>query len=260
MLLAIDIGNTNITLGVFQGESLKATWRLATEPRTQPDEYGLTLNLMLPTKGIALDAIEAVAMCSVVPPLMPVFEEVCRGYLHLEPLVVGAGTKTGVRVLYENPRDVGTDRIVDTVGAYHLYGGPTIVVDFGTATVFDAISRDGDYLGGAIAPGLNLASETLYLSTSQLRRVELVRPKAAIGKNTVSALQSGLIFGYVSLVEGMVRRFREELDGEAKVVATGGQAHLIARETPLIDVVNPDLTLIGLRLVHEMNRTPQEGG
>ena len=254
MLLTLDIGNTNTTLGVFHDAELKATWRLATDPRRMPDEYGLLLNNLLPLKGVHLSDISDVALCSVVPPLIPVFEEVCQTYFKTVPLVVGAGVKTGVRILYDNPRDVGADRVVDAVAAYQLYGGPIIIVDFGTATVFDAVSQEGDYLGGAIAPGLNMAAEALFLNTSQLRRVEMVHPNSAIGKNTVASMQSGLVLGYAGLVEGMVRRFKAEFDDQAKVVATGGLAHLMAQEVSVFDVVNPDLTLVGLRLIYEMNQ------
>lgn len=254
MLLALDIGNTTVTLGAFQGEELRATWRLATDMRRTPDEYGATLLALLPPKGVVAQEVRAVIICSVVPPLTPVFEELARSSFHVTPLVVGAGTKTGVRILYDNPRDVGADRVVDAVAGYRLYGGPLIIVDFGTATVFDAVTKEGDYLGGAIAPGVNLTAEALFLGTSQLRRVELAAPKAAIGKNTVTALQSGLLFGHVAMVEGMVRRFRDELGPEARVIATGGLASLIAQETRVFHAVNPDLTLIGLRMIYDMNR------
>jgi type III pantothenate kinase len=258
MLLAIDIGNTNVTLGVFAGERLVATARVATEPGRMADEYGLTLSQILPAKGVAVDQIDAVAMCSVVPPLTPTFVGLCTEFFGVEPLVVGAGVRTGVRVLYDNQRDVGADRIADAAAAFHLYGGPAIVVDFGTATVFDAISAEGDYIGGAIAPGITVAADSLFHSTSQLRRVELVRPEAAIGKNTVHSLQSGLVLGYSELVKGMVRRFADELGASPdkkspKVIATGGLAELIQAETGVFDVVDPDLTLTGLRIIHDLN-------
>ena len=193
-------------------------------------------------------------MCSVVPPLTGVFTDVAQALFGADPLIVSAGTKTGVRILYDNPRDVGADRVVDAAAAYHLYGGPTIVVDFGTATVFDAISTDGSYLGGAIAPGLNVAAESLYLNTAQLRRIEMVAPATVIGKNTVHAMQSGFVYGYVGLVEAMVQRFKEEMEApEATVVATGGLAELIAKETVAIQIVNQELTLRGLCLVHALN-------
>ncbi len=259
MLLTIDIGNTNVTLGVFDGERLVATARVATEPGRMADEYGLTLSQILPAKGVAVEQMDAVAMCSVVPTLTPTFSQLCADHFGVEPLVVGAGVRTGVRVLYDNPRDVGSDRIADAVAAFHLHGGPVIVVDFGTATVFDAISAEGDYVGGSIAPGIMVAADSLFHSTSQLRRVELVRLDNAIGKNTVHSLQSGLVLGYAELVKGMVRRFKEELRGEApgnkaRVVATGGLAELIQAETGVFDEVDPDLTLTGLRIIHELNQ------
>ncbi len=218
MLLALDIGNTNISIGVFRDGHLEATWRMATDTQRMADEYGLFLNDLLPLKGVSPKEIKKVALCSVVPPLTPVFEELCRAYLHVEPLVVGVGVKTGIRILYDNPKDVGTDRVADAVAALHLYGGPVIIVDFGTATVFDAISQKGDYLGGAIAPGLNIASDALFYNTSMLRRVELAAPPQAVGKNTVHSLQSGLVLGYAGLVEGMVARFKRELELDAKDV------------------------------------------
>ena len=254
MLLAIDIGNTNINLGVFDRQCLKATWRIATDPRRLTDEYALLLSSVLELKGFTREHITGACLCSVVPPLTPTFEGVCEEYFKVSPLTVTAGVKTGVRILYDSPRDVGADRIVDAVAAFRLYGGPVIIVDFGTGTVFDAVSPQGDYLGGAIAPGINAAAEALFLGTSQLRRVELTPPSTAIGRNTVASLQSGLLLGYVGLVEGMVARFKNEMDPGARVVATGGLANVIAKETDVFDTINQDLTLIGLRMVYEMNR------
>lgn len=258
MLLAIDVGNTNITLGVFQGERLEATSRIATDPRKMSDEYALFFSNMLPLKGIPREVITDVVMCSVVPPLTPVLEELCEDYFKTTPLVVTVGVKTGVRILYDNPRDVGTDRVVDAVAALRLYGGPVIVVDFGTATVFDAITGDGHYLGGAIAPGIIIAAEALFQNTSQLRRVQLAHPPSPIGKNTIHSMQSGLVLGYTDMVEGMVRRFKQEMGDNAKVIATGGLAGLIAQETNVFNAVNLDLTLIGLRLIYEMNTSVKE--
>ena len=254
MLLAIDIGNTNLTMGVFDGKRLKSTWRVATDQRRLADEYGLLVSSILPLKGVNPESITGACLCSVAPTLTPTFEEMCSSYFNVSPLTVSAGIKTGVRILYDNPRDVGADRIVDAVAALHLYGGPVIVVDFGTATVFDAISADGEYMGGAIAPGINVSAEALFLSTSQLRRVELTAPKSAIGRNTVASLQSGLLLGHVGLVEGMVARFKREMGENAQVVATGGLAGVIAKETKVFDVINPDLTLMGLRIIYENNR------
>lgn len=254
MLLAIDIGNTNITLGVFDGDALSATWRLSTERSKTSDEYSATLMQMLQLRDMAAQQIDAVALCSVVPPLTPTFVDLCKTHFGVEPLVVGAGTKTGVRILYDNPRDVGEDRIVDAAAALRLYGGPVIVVDIGTATVFDAVTANGDYLGGAIAPGMVIASDALFSSTSQLRRVELVAPATAIGRNTIHAIQSGVVLGYSDLVRGMVARFDAELGGGAKVVATGGLAHILEAEAGVFDEINPDLTLMGLMLIQGMAR------
>ena len=258
MLLAIDVGNTNVTLGVFDGQDLKSTWRVATDPRRLADEYGLLISSILPLKGVSTHDITGVCLCSVAPTLTSVFEEMCKSYFNVVPLVVSTGVKTGVPILYDNPRDVGADRIADAVAALQLYGGPTIVVDFGTGTVFDAISKDGEYLGGAIAPGINVAAEALFLNTSQLRRVDLTAPKSAIGRSTVASLQSGLVLGYVGLVEGMVGRFKAEVGEQAWVVATGGLAEIMAKETKVFDAINPDLTLIGLRAIYDLNHGPSE--
>ncbi len=254
MLLAIDIGNTNITAGVFDDDRLRATWRIATDVHRTGDEYAVLFLNWLPREGLSPTDITDAVMCSGVPPLISTFNEMCRRYFGIVPLAVEAGIKTGVRILYENPREVGADRVVDAVAAHRLYGGPVIVVDFGTATVFDAISREGDYLGGAIAPGIGIAADALFEKTAKLPRIELVRPKHAIGRNTVQSMQSGLVFGYVGLIEGLVARFRQELGGTARVVATGGLAEVIAKETAVVDVVDPNLTLVGLRLIHELNR------
>ena len=254
VLLCIDIGNSLVTIGVFERDRLGATFRVATDSRRLSDEYGLALTNLLHLKGVKPSQIEAVCLCSVVPPLTPVFEEVCHTSFGLKPLTVSAGVRTGLRIQYDNPRDVGADRIADAVAAKELYSAPLVVVDFGTATVFDAISRDGVYLGGAIAPGINAAAEGLYLSTSQLRRVELSAPKSAIGQNTTAALQSGLVLGYADLVTGMVKRFKDELGQDASVIGTGGLAEIISREAEIFDEINLDLTLFGLRLIYEMNQ------
>jgi type III pantothenate kinase len=253
MLLAIDVGNTNITMGVFRGENLVATWRLATDSRKLPDEYALLIRSLLPLKDVDTHDIDSISLCSVVPHLTQVFLELGHTYFGVSPLIVGTGIRTGVRILYESPRDVGADRVVDAVAAFTLYGGPVIVVDFGTATVLDAVSRDGDYLGGAIASGINLTAEALFERTSQLRRVELVPPKKAIGRNTAASIQSGILFGHVGMVEAMVYRFKMEIGEDTKVVATGGMAPLIQKETSIFDFVNPDLTLVGLRLIYDLN-------
>ena len=239
MLLAIDIGNTNLTLGLYKDQQLGPRWRLATVHDRMPDEYGLQFVGLLNHVGFDARNLHGICIASVVPPLTGKVIEACRQYLGKDPLVVDAGVKTGVRIRYEDPRAVGADRIVDAAAVHRLYGGPACVVDFGTATTFDAISSEGDYLGGAIAPGIGIASEALFIRTAKLPRVDLQRPPAAIGRNTVHAMQSGLLFGYVSLTEGMVARFRQELGPEMKVIGTGGLAEVMARETSVLQVIAP---------------------
>jgi len=255
MLLVIDIGNTDITLGVFEDDDLRATWRMATGIHRLTDEYAVLLLNLLQNRGIQTSDIKNVALCSVVPPLTVTFQQLFQRYFDISPLVIAAGVKTGVRILMDNPREVGADRIVNAAAAHHLYKGPVIIADLGTATTFDTVSREGDYLGGAIAPGIGTAVEALFLRAAKLPRVELIPPKRAIGTDSVTAMQSGIIFGYVGLVEGLVTRIQKELDEKAMVVATGGFAEIIAKETSVIDTVNPDLTLIGLRLIHHMNQS-----
>ena len=254
MLLAVDIGNTDTTLGVFENEELRATWHMATVIHRMADEYAALLLNLLYHQGLDKADIKEVALCSVVPPLIATFEELFQRYFHISPLVVGAGVKTGVRIRMDNPREVGADRIVNAAAAHHLYSGPIIIADLGTATTFDTVSKEGDYLGGAIAPGINTAAEALFTQAAMLPRVELIHPNQAIGTNTIAAMQSGIVFGYVGLVEGIVARIQQELGEKAKVVATGGYAELIARETAVINEVNPDLTLVGLRLIYLMNK------
>jgi type III pantothenate kinase len=254
MLLAVDIGNTNVTLGVFEGEELRATWRVSTDSLRTADEYGVQMVKLLQEGDIERGAIEGVCYASVVPPLVAVFESVFRRYLDEVPVLrVSAGVKTGLRVRYEDPREVGADRIVDAVAALKLHAPPLIVVDLGTAIVFDAISREGDYVGGAIAPGISVAADALAQKAAMLRHVDLRPPKHAVGNNTTAAMQSGILFGYAELIEGMLRRFKAELGEDAWVVATGGWAPVMAQITHAFDRVDEDLTLHGLRLVHEMN-------
>jgi type III pantothenate kinase len=256
MFLAIDVGNTNVTLGLFEGESIRATWRLATDIDRLADEYGSLVLSLVQHSGLSVNEVKESAMTCVVPELEPVFLTVCRRYFGVSPLVVGVGTRTGLKVLYDTPRDVGADRVVDAVAAIRNYGPPPlIIVDIGTATVFDAVNADGDYLGGAIAPGPGIAFEALIQRAAKLYRVEFSRPESAIGRNTIAALQSGMIFGYVGLVEGIVARMKAELGGQAKVIATGGYAPIIAGETNIIGAVDADLTLKGLRIVFDMNRS-----
>ncbi len=259
LLLAIDIGNTNVTVGVFDGDDLRATFRMSTDARKMPDEYAITVNHLLPLQGVSSADVDAAAICSVVPPLTPSFVHLSKSYFGIQPLEVGAGTRTGVRVRYDPPRDVGADRVVDAAAAFQMYGGPVIVVDIGTATVLDAVTADGDYLGGAIAPGISIAADSLFHATAMLRRVELAAPPSAIGRNTVHALQSGLVFGYSELVKGMVGRFKRELGERAKVVATGGLANVVADEAAVFDAIDPNLTLTGLRIVYDMNADRHRG-
>lgn len=255
MLLAIDIGNTNITFGVFEDDKLRANWRIYTRINEMADEYAIMLLNLLNHEGLEVPGIKEVAMSCVVPPLRTTFMELSRKYFNVSPLVVGPGIKTGISIRMDNPREVGSDRIANAAAANNLYSKPVIVVAMGTATAFDTVSKEGEYIGGAVAPGIAIAAEALFTRTAALPRVELVRPKHAIGTNTIAAIQSGLIFGYAGLIEGIVARIQDELGEKATVIATGGYAQLIANETAVIDEVNPDLTLIGLRLIYQMNKT-----
>lgn len=254
MLLAVVIGNTNLKMGVFNGKELVANWRMYTDIHHMPDEYASILMNLLRNSKMEFKNITDVAIASVVPPLTGVFQELSQRYMKCTALVVEAGLKTGFKVRMDNPREVGADRIANAAAGKHLYGGPLIIVDFGTATTFDTLSAEGDYVGGAIAPGIVVASEALVTRTAMLQRVGISRPKKAIGTNTIAAMQSGIVYGWVGLVEGIVGRIQKELGAKAKVIATGGNAEIIARETSVIDQVNPELTLVGLRLIWEMNR------
>jgi type III pantothenate kinase len=254
MLLALDIANTNIKIGMFQEEKLQANWRIATSVQRTADEYAVMLLNLLRENGIDVSDITKGAMSCVVPPLLTTFNEMFQKYFNIHPLVVGPGVKTGVRIRMDNPREVGADLIANAAAALHMYKLPVIVVALGTATAFATVSKEGDYLGGVIAPGIGISSEALYTRTAALPRVELARPKSAIGPNTVAAMQSGIIFGYAGLVDGIVTRIQEELGERATVVATGGYASIIAQEAKTIDEVNPDLTLIGIKTIHDMNR------
>jgi type III pantothenate kinase len=254
MLLAIDVGNTNIVLGLYDGTKLGAHWRLATDHARMPDEYGLQFLGLLEHAGSGPDALTGIALASVVPPLTARVVQACREYMGKDPLVIDAGVKTGIKIRYEDPRAVGADRVCDAVAVVQLYGGPACVVDFGTATTFNAITREGEYLGGAITAGLYLAAEALFTRAAKLQRIDLQKPPALIGRNTTHAMQSGLLYGHVSMVEGMVHRFRAELGPDMKVIATGGLAEIIAQETNVVDIIAPWLTLEGLRLIWELNR------
>ena len=254
MLLTIDIGNTNIVLGVFRGEELIAHFRVMTQPERTADEYGVLALSLLREADLDPGGVEGIAMASVVPPLTPVLAECLRARFRREPLLIEPGIKTGMPILYENPHEVGADRIVNGVAAFARYGGPAVVIDFGTATTFDTITAKGEYLGGVIAPGLGVSAEALFARAARLPRVDIRRPAKVIGRNTVSSMQSGLYYGYAGLVEGIVRRLLAEIGTEAKVIATGGLASVFESEFPFVGVFDPDLTLHGLRLIYEKNQ------
>lgn len=253
MLLAVDIGNTTIEVGVFRGKELYKHWKIKSEREKTCDEYKITLVNLFFLSKIEVRKVNSVILSSVVPPLTPVFKDLSRAVFHANPLVVGPGLKTGMPILYENPQDVGADRIAASVAAQEKYGGPAIVVDFGTATTFDAISDKGEYLGGAIAPGIQIAAEALYLKTAKLPRIEIAKSKRAIGRTTVASMQSGLYFGYIGLVANIVKAIQEELGGECTVVGTGGLSSLICSEIDIFSHQAPFLVLDGLRIIHERN-------
>jgi len=261
-LLAIDLGNTNVSLGLFDlgsaPPSLSHHWRLATHREQTSDEAAVVMHALFAQAELAPAQVGHVIVSCVVPPLLPIWERVCQKLFSVSPIVVGPGIRTGMPVRYDNPREVGADRIVNAVAAHELLGGPVIAVDFGTATTFDCVSARGEYLGGAIFPGMHISMEALFERTSMLHRVEIARPAAAIGRTTTAALQSGLLFGYAGMVDAMVARIRKELGREARVVATGGLAHRVADESRTIERVEPFLTLEGLRILFEKNR-PERG-
>jgi type III pantothenate kinase len=256
MLLAVDIGNSQITLGVYQGEDLRCHGRLSTRPEASADEYGILLRGLLATHGADLEAVDAMILSCVVPALQTVFEEVARRYLHLKPILVGPHLQTGLTLRIDHPEELGADRLVNAVAAYHRYGGPVIVVDLGTATTFCIISADGEYLGGAIAAGLEITADALFQRTAKLPRVPLDRPPSAVGTNTLRAMQAGLVLGHAAMIEGLLRRIVAELTPAAagpRVIATGGLAELLAPEIEGIDEVRPFLTLEGLKLLYDRN-------
>jgi type III pantothenate kinase len=262
MLLALDIGNTNIVVGVFDAERLLHSWRLSTQPQRTADEMGMWLVQLFHHGGLQTGQVDAVVTASVVPTLTRPTVEMSTRYFGREPLVIDGSTNTGMPVLYDAPAEVGADRIVNGVAAYERYGRSAtgspralVVVDFGTATTFDAITARGEYLGGVICPGVNISADALFQRAARLPRVEVRKPAAVIGRTTVGSMQSGLFYGYVGLVEGIVHRMRRELGGEVACVATGGLAEMIAPETPVIDAVDRDLTLHGLRMIWARNET-----
>jgi type III pantothenate kinase len=259
MILVMDVGNTNIVFGVFEGKKLLSHWRLATDRDKTSDEYGIFFTGCLRNEGIDPLKIEAVMVASVVPPVMYSLEHAIRKYFNKEPILVEPGIKTGINIRTENPREVGSDRIVNAVAGYEIYGGPLIIVDFGTATTFCAVSLKGDYLGGVICPGIKISAEALFQKTAKLPRIELAKPAAVIGRNTVNSMQSGIFYGYVGQVDYIVRRIKKEMkEDNIKVIATGGLARFIAGESETIDEINSMLTLEGLRILYDKNLQEQD--
>ncbi|ACJ32447.1 Pantothenate kinase type III [Anoxybacillus flavithermus WK1] len=254
MIFVLDVGNTNTVLGVYDGDELKFHWRIETSRSKTEDEYGMIVKMLLQDVGLRFSDIDGIIISSVVPPIMFALERMCTKYFHIKPLIVGPGIKTGLNIKYDNPKEVGADRIVNAVAGIHLYGAPLIIVDFGTATTYCYINEHKQYMGGAIAPGITISTEALYSRAAKLPRIEIARPDDIIGKNTVSAMQAGILYGYVGQVEGIVSRMKEKSAVPPKVIATGGLASLIAHESNIIDIVDPFLTLKGLQLLYERNK------
>lgn len=254
MILVLDVGNTNIVLGVYREKELVAHWRTSTDRQKTADEYGVLIKNLFSYSHVKSAEIKAVVISSVVPPLNPTLERMTRQYFQVEPLLINPGIKTGMPIKYENPREVGADRIVNAVAAIEEYGGPLIIIDFGTATTFCAISADNEYLGGAILPGIGISAEALFQRAAKLPRIELSKPRTVIGRNTVSSMQSGIIYGYVGAVDYLVERISREMNTKPFVLATGGFAEIIASESSAIDKVDSFLTLKGLRILYEKNK------
>jgi type III pantothenate kinase len=255
-ILVVDVGNTNIVLGIYEGDTLAHSWRLATARDRTADEYGVLAQQL--TVGIP-KPLDGAIVSSVVPPLNSAIEFMVRKYFEVTPLFVEAGVKTGIAVAVDNPLEVGADRIVNSVAAYEKHGGPLIIVDFGTATTFDVVTKDGKYVGGVIAPGINISAEALFARASRLPRVDIRRPPAVIGTNTVVNMQSGLYFGYLGLVDGIITRMKREVPDVKRVIATGGLASLFADDSETIEEVDPDLTLRGLKIIWDRNRPGKRG-
>jgi type III pantothenate kinase len=255
VILVLDAGNTNIVLGVFDNDKMITNWRISTDKHKSSDEYGMLINQLFEHNGLRMRGLEAVVMSSVVPPIMHSLQRAVNKYCGIDPLVVGPGVKTGIDIKYDNPKEVGSDRIVNAVAAIHKYGGPVLLVDFGTATTFCAVSERAEYLGGAIAPGIIISSDALFQRASKLPRVELKIPEKYVCKNTVSSMQAGIVYGYAGLVEHIVNNMKKELSWDnAKVIATGGLARLIAGQTRAIDIVDSLLTLDGLHIIYKLNK------
>lgn len=253
MLLVIDVGNTNIVLGIFKDQELVDHWRVSTDRLRTTDEYGVLIRHLFYLNGVNSEEIDAIIISSVVPPVMPTLERMCQRYFGLMPLVISPGVKTGMDIKYDNPREVGADRIVNAVAAYEKFGGPVIIIDFGTATTFCAVDKKGTYLGGAICPGIGISTDALVQRTAKLPRIEVVQAEKVICRNTVESMQAGVFYGFVGQVDGIVTRMRRELGCKAKVVATGGLAAIVAPATDAIDVVEPMLTLEGLKIIYDRN-------
>jgi len=254
MLLVIDVGNTHTVLGLWSGQALVGSWRVTTGTDRTADEFGVLMNALFDAHPrVNVEHVKSAIVSSVVPSLTPIVTRMAEKLFHTKCLVVGPGLKTGMPIRYEDPREVGADRIVNAVAAYHRWPQGLIIVDFGTATTFDVVNPDGEYLGGAICPGVGISSAALFSNAARLPRVEFARPKSVIGRNTVHSIQSGLVFGYVGQVEGLVNRIKDEVDFSCTVIATGGLARRIANETDVIDCVEEELTLEGLRIIHERN-------
>ncbi len=254
MILVIDVGNTHTVIGVYDEKKLLSYWRISTDLNKTEDEYGILVKNLISNSNLSLSDIKSVVISCVIPPVSWILKKMSIDYFKVTALVVGPGIKTGIHIKTDNPKEVGADRIVNAIAAYKLYGGPVIIVDFGTATTFCAVNAKGEYLGGAIAPGIEISAEALFEKTAKLPKVELIKPKHCICSNTVSAMQSGLFFGYLGLTNELIRRFKKELGEDSLVVATGGYAELIGNESKIIDKVNPFLTLQGLRMIYEMNK------
>jgi len=255
MLLVMDVGNTNVVIGIFKGDQLIHQWRIATDRNKTEDEYGTLIKMFLRDENISVEEIEAVIISSVVPPLNYALESMVKKYFKLKPMIVGPGIKTGLNIKYDNPKEIGADRIVNAVAAVAEYGNSLVIVDFGTATTFCLVNDEGNYLGGAICPGINISMEALYQNASKLPKVEFAKPESVVGRNTVMAMQSGLYYGYVGLVDGIANRMKQQLSKPGKVIATGGLAEYISKDSATIDIIDPHLTLKGLRIIYERNRS-----